>query len=94
MPFEIAEATDRLPPPQALPASRSVTLAASCLPVRKLVGRKAMNRIKDASGGFSYYVPQSGSIGYSEILRNRVPVLNSSPIGVKYLEAMTDNART
>lgn len=42
--------------------------------------------------GCGYYGPLLRSIGYTEIPGTGVPVLDSSAIGMKYLEAMTDIA--
>ena len=44
--------------------------------------------------GCGYYGPLLRSVGYTEIPGTGVPVLDSSAIGMKYLEAMTDIAKT
>ena len=44
--------------------------------------------------GCGYYGPLLRSVGYTEIPGTGVPVLDASVIGMKYLEAMTDIAKT
>ena len=44
--------------------------------------------------GCGYYGPLLRSVGYREVSGTGVPVLDSSAIGMKYLEAMTDIALT
>lgn len=44
--------------------------------------------------GCGYYGPLLRSSGYLEVAGTGMPVLDSSAIGIKYLEAMTDSAQT